>query len=39
MGKLFEEEVGKAEISYKEVEGCTPEEFRRCDIDELKVFQ
>ena len=31
--------MGKAEISYEEVEGCTPEEVRRGEVDELKGFQ
>ena len=31
--------MGKAEISYKEVEGCTPEEVRQGEIDEIEVFQ
>ena len=31
--------MGKAEISYEEVEGFTPEEVRQGEIDELKVFQ
>ena len=39
MGKFFEKQTDKAEISYEEVEGYTHEEFRWGDIDELKVFQ
>ena len=31
--------MGKAEISYEEVEGCTPKEVRRGEVDELKGFQ
>ena len=31
--------MGKAEISYDEVEGCTPEEVRQGEIDEIEVFQ
>ena len=31
--------MGKAEISYDEVEGCTPEEVRQGEVDELKGFQ
>ena len=31
--------MGKVEISYEEVEGCTPEEVRQGEIDELKGFQ
>ena len=38
-GFIFEKETGKAEISYEEVGGCTTEEFRRGDVDELKGFQ
>ena len=38
MGKLLKKEMGKAEIFYEEVEGCTPENFRQGDVDELKVF-
>ena len=31
--------MGKAKISYEEVEGCTPEEVRQCEVDELRGFQ
>ena len=31
--------MGKAEISYEEVEGCTPEEVRQGEVDSLKGFQ
>ena len=31
--------MNKAEISYEELEGFTPEEFRRGGVDELKGFQ
>ena len=31
--------MGKAEISYEEIEVCTPEEVRRVEVDKLKGFQ
>ena len=31
--------MGKVEISYEEVEGCTPEEVRQGEVDELRGFQ
>ena len=31
--------MDKAEISYEEVEGCTTEEVRWGEVDELKIFQ
>ena len=31
--------MGKSEISYEEVEGCTTEEVRQVEIDELKGIQ
>ena len=31
--------MGKAEISYEEVKGCTPEEVRQCEVEKLKGFQ
>ena len=31
--------MGKSEISYKKVEGYTPEEVRRGGFDEIRVFQ
>ena len=39
MVEFFEKEMGKAEISNEEVEGCTPEEVRRVEVDKLKGFQ
>ena len=37
--KVFEKEMVKAEISYKEVEGCTPGEVRQGEVDKIKVLQ
>ena len=32
-------EMSKEEVSYDEVEGCSPEQVRRGEVDELKGFQ
>ena len=39
MENSLKKEMNKAEISYEELEGFTPEEFRRGGVDELKGFQ